>query len=181
MQKMPLGERRSVRVPADWFARATVLPGCCARHGRPAAHRVSFDLRSRPDSTIGRSASPLSTAARLADMASRTKVTTLRDWPLCGTCHRTHRGLRLAAGVLCWGGLLAFVVPIVLRVATGELQPQLIWAMLGGVAAVLGSAFVFALSGLARLLGAQTTVDGAAVLFTKAHPDFARELDALVR
>lgn len=174
---------RVLTVPAGWFSVAPAMPGCCSRHGAPAARWVGLDLQSRPQSRHGRNASGnvLGLGARMSDIARNTKITELRQWPLCAACYRRHRALRIVAGVLFWGGLLALAGSIVARIIAGETVPGLLVPMVAGFLAMIAAGFVFGASGLARLIGAQTSQDGSTVLITNPHPRFAEDLDALRR
>ncbi|WP_132878690.1 hypothetical protein [Tamaricihabitans halophyticus] len=167
-------------VDAEWLAERARMPDHCARHGAPSVQRVAFDLQSRPPkeraSVVNTNA--LTTYARMADWGSRVRITKVRDWPLCASCVRTRRSWRLLSRVLGYGGLGLILLAIVLRLVLGEAVPELAIPLVVGVLLGIAAPFAFARAGLARLVGARTSADGAKVILRDPHPAFR---DVLVR
>jgi hypothetical protein len=172
---------RSIALPAG--ALATVPARCtlCARHGAPAAHRIGFDLQSRPALQARRGdGNLLSTAGRLGEHAKRVKILEITEWPLCGRCVQARRLWLVVAGVLFWGGLVAIAAGVVMRVVLGEPTPLVAASFIGGLVMVLVSPAPFVAGSLPRLTRARTSVDGGFVQVNDADPRFVAEVRALL-
>lgn len=98
------------------------------------------------------------------------KLVKVDGWPLCAACARTRAIALILANVLFWGGLIAVIAGF----ASGNLP-----ALLGGIAAILGSVVPFSSGSLPRLTQTEASADGQSILVNNAHPTFVTELRGL--
>lgn len=177
------GVRVSVYVSADWLSGGPQLPDRCVRHGRPAARRADFVIRSRPNiSSRRRLLVPGYTAANRAEEYLRAvKSVRVTGWPLCATCVRDRRVYLGLTWLLFFGGLAALVAAFVAGAVMAGTQPLLIVPILAGFAGMLLSPIPFIRGSLTRLTRTETTSDGTAVRISEPHPEFVARLDAAAR
>lgn len=172
--------RQEVVLSAELAGTADALPSCCARHGRDAVRRKDFALQSRakPEGSRFMSANALGMAGRLGEKARKTRFVRVRGWPLCSVCVRKRLSLFLLTQVVFWSGLILVLAAVVGRIASGE-PSALLGGLLGlGVVLMLGSAFVFYLGSVPRLVQARASEDGQFVIISRPHPNFSNEVAA---
>lgn len=170
----------TLAIPVEIVDAVTPRLDCCARHGESPAKRIGFALQSRPKLAGNRAltGNAAATAGRLADHASKVRVTRITGWPLCPRCVATRRRwLAVAAGCL-WGGLALLAGAIVARVAAGGPSAALGIPMFAGIALVIGSPAPFVLGSVPRVINARTSDDGSAVVVRDPHPRFAAAVRA---
>jgi hypothetical protein len=177
------GVRVVVDVSAEWLEGAPELPDRCVRHGRPAARRVGFVVRSRPKiSSRRRMLSPAHTALDRAEEYRRAvKAVRVTGWPLCATCVRDRRVYLGLTWLLFFGGLAALVAAFVAGAVLDGTQPLLLIPILAGFAAMLLSPIPFGRAALPRLTQTEATLDGTAVRVTEPDPEFVARLDVAAR
>ncbi|WP_260194768.1 hypothetical protein [Actinophytocola gossypii] len=155
-------------LPADVVQRPGNLPRYCSRHGLPAVRRVDFALQSavRIEGSRFRAvggSGALGMADRLGQHGKKVRVVHVRSWPLCGRCNRTRVGWLTLAAIMFFGGLTAFVGSLIVGIVVDGAQ-VLAAVAVGGFVLLPLAAFPFARGGLARIVGARTSPDGATVL-----------------
>lgn len=171
---------QQVRVPAAVLAADGPRPRSCVRHGQPVVDGANVDLQSRPKHdmtpTFG---GVFAIAVRTADHLQEIKRVPVQGWPFCAQCVRRRRQLRRMAQLLFFGGIALAVAAGVVSLLLTERQPLLIIPILGGIAAAIGSGFVFGQSSWSHIAGAVVSNDGQWVTFPSAHPQFAAEMRAV--
>jgi hypothetical protein len=178
----------TLEVPARQLADLERMPVRCVRHGRSATIHVDLAIASAvklprfvPAHTYFVHAM-LSLAAQRREM----RVTHVRRWPLCHRCRRRRDVSRLATRLLGWIGLTLFAgflaAALGIRIATGDYaDPRLMIPSLAGLAMLLSLTVPLTTGNLQRITGTHTTADGRSVVITRPHPEFARELAAVLR
>jgi hypothetical protein len=168
----------TVDIPADWLAGEPALPDRCVRHGRPAARRVRFAIRSNP--RIGSRKKVFqpgyTSLNRMAEYSRQVKIVKVSGWPLCSACARQRTAGLALTGVLFFAGLLAMIGGFVAGAMASGPNPAILLPILLGFAAVLASPWPLRLAALPRLAGAEVTPDGSAVRVTGASPEFTAQL-----
>ena len=172
--------RQQVVLSAELAGTAGALPSCCVRHGRHVVRRKDFVLQSRakPAGSRFMSANALGMAGRLGEKARRTRFVRVRGWPLCAVCVRKRLSLFSLTQVMFWPALLLVLAAVVGRIVSGH--PS---ALLGGFLGLsfvllLGSAFVFYVGSVPRLVQARASDDGKSVIVSRPHPEFSDEVAA---
>lgn len=170
--------RQEVVFSAELAGTTGALPSCCVRHGREAVRRKDFVLQSRakPEGSRFMGANALGMAGRLGEKARKTRLVKVREWPLCDVCVRKRLTLFSLTQVMFWSALLLALVAVVGRIVSG--QPS---ALLGGLLGLsfvllLGSAFVFYLGSVPRLVQARASDDGDSVITSRPHPNFGDQV-----
>lgn len=173
---------RVVTLTAELVGQPGSLPGHCTRHGRPAVRRANFALQSKVDIEGSRFRQVaflgvIGMAARLGEYGTKVRITDVREWPLCQTCVRTRIFWLIVAGVMFYGGLLAFVGSIIVGIIAekGTVAPLAGVAMLGFMLLPL-AAFPFYVGSIPRLIGARTAPEGGSVLVVDPSDEFVAEL-----
>ncbi len=174
-------ERRQELVLSAELAGTTgALPSCCVRHGRHVVRRKDFVLQSRAKLEGSRfmSANALGMAGRLGEKARKTRFVRVWGWPLCAVCVRKRLSLFSLTQVMFWPALLLVLAAVVGRIASGH-PSALLGGLLGmGFVLLLGSAFVFYLGSVPRLVQARASDDGQSVIVSRPHPNFSVEVAA---
>jgi hypothetical protein len=168
----------TVDIPAGWLAQEPPLPDHCVRHGRPAARRVTFAVRSDPK--IGSRKKVFqpgyTSLNRAEEYAQQVKIVKVSGWPLCESCVR-RRTLGLAGtGVLFFGGLLAMIAGFIIGALDDGTNRALLIPILLGFAAMLLSPLPLRSASLPRITQTQVSADGAAVRVTDASAEFAQQM-----
>lgn len=173
----------AVDIKAEWLANELPLPGCCVKHGLPAARNVTFAVRSDP--RIGSRKKVLvpgyTSVNRAAEYLTQVKIVKVARWPLCARCVRQRTAGLTATGALLVAGLVALIAAGVAG-GHGDAPAWLLTVLfLGGLAAMLLSVIPFQQASLGRLARAQVTHDGAAVHVTNPSPAFTAGLPGKAR
>ena len=148
------------------------VPPICARHGEPEVDRVRVTVSSdtsRPEQKSGRIGSALEAAYTVQVAAV--------EWPTCARCVAVRVRWQIAAAVTC--------------TVLGVVFLALVFALVQGAPKVYGFALlaVFGLSFLPIYvalrvieprvaLGVDVADDGAQLVVSRAHPEFARAVAA---
>lgn len=168
---------QQVQIRSTVLAQGGARPRSCVRHGQPVIDGGDIDLQSRPKHdmtpTFG---GVFAIAVRTADHLQEIKRVPMQGWPFCARCVRRRRQLRRTAQLLFFGGIALAVAAGVVSLLLTERQPLLIIPILGGIAAAIGSGFVFGQSSWSHIAGAVVSNDGLWVTFPSAHPQFAAEM-----
>lgn len=151
-------------------------PRSCVRHGNAVADGSDVDLQSRPQHDMSPTfGGVFSILVRTADHLQDIERVPVQGWPFCELCVRRRRRLRRAAQALFFGGVVLVVAAVVVALQRGQ-EPLLMIPMLVGVAAALGSGFVFGQSSWSHIASARVSDDGRWVTFADAHPAFLAEM-----
>ena len=167
-----------VDIPASWLADRPTLPDRCVKHGLPAATRVDFVVRSKPD--IGRRRKLLrpdhNAPDRLAEYADKVTYVRLAGWPLCERCLRQRRLSLATASLLFFGGLAALIAAFLIGALVDGDQPILIVPILAGFAAMLASPWALQPGSMPRLTQTRATDDASVVQVADPNPAFTAQL-----
>jgi hypothetical protein len=174
----PVSPETGITIPADWLAGRPPLPDRCVRHGQPAARRVDIVLRSKPPASPRRRpwATGRGSLERAAERLQLVRIVVLRGWPLCSRCVRRRSVALGLANTLFFGGLIAVVAALVLRLRGDTGTSTLLAPVVGGFVAMAATTAPLEWGGLSRLARATVTPDGAAVHVADPHPTFVAQL-----
>ena len=177
--------RRVVMIDASVLSAAERLPSHCSRHGQPAAKLLSFNIISRPGVRRRLVVSIPVIGPVVEPEIDKTNTVHVRDLPYCRRCHRRQRlGLLTAAAVFAVGFVGCtgtFLGAAAARLASGQYVHPIVAVPIGlGFALMLIALIPVMWAVPGSIVRAKTTDDGTGVQFTDPHPEFSRQMRALV-